>query len=169
MLLSIFIFCIIVLILSVNIHLYLVSEMDTIKIIIKIGVFEILIPHQRLLSKLLKNKNKYFKSLKSSKHKTFIFKILSHSIIDYAYIAKYSKKPIYSIPIENGIYLSMIGFLIGVLHCQTKNVIKTDLRLKHISSYENVDYYFDAHMDVISFMWASIISLQGGKHATSNR
>ncbi|MBQ3253876.1 MAG: hypothetical protein IJA65_04895 [Acholeplasmatales bacterium] len=138
------------------------SEKDTIKSYLKIGMLRFLVPHQRILAKL-QSASLSNKGWRESKIRIFILNIFSHSIIDHIYIAKYSKNPLNSIPISSGIYLTIAGILFGILNCRTRHIIRKDLRLKYVSSYENVDYYLDARMDVITFIWVSIKSILGRK------
>lgn len=170
MILAILIFCIVILLLSVNVHFYIVSENDTIKIVIKVGVFKFLVPHQRILDKIqrLSKTDKYYKKWTGKKNKYLILNIFSHSKINHIYIAKYSKLPIDMIPISNGLYYIFTGLLFGILHCRVRQVDIKDLRLQYVKNYENVDYYIDTHTDVISLIWVSIKSIFGGKNVTSN-
>lgn len=157
MLLAILIFLIVILILSTNIHIYLLSQNDTIKIYVKIWRISFNIPYQKIILKRNKTKRKE----KGQKHKKLILNILSRSTIDHIYIAKYTNEKIFTNPISNGLYLLIISIIFGLLHCRSRHVYNKDLRLQYASSYENVDYYLDAHIDIISIIWASIKAIGG--------
>lgn len=157
MMLSIFIFLVLVIILSINVRIHITSMNDTIKGYFKIGVFYITIPHRKILSKAILKKPDFFKARESiNKNKGLIFNILSHSILDRIYIAKYSKSSLSGNPIENGIYLIVINQLRALLHNSFKYIYNDNLLLKYDKYYENVDYYFEAHLSIISLIWASI-------------
>lgn len=157
MMLVIFIFLVSIILLSTNIRIHITSMNDTIKSYLKIGVFYFNVPHRKIISKLMLNKEDIFQTREAiNKNKGLIFNILSHSILDRIYIAKYSKAILSNDPIENGIYLIVVNQLRALLHNSFKYIYDDDLLLKYDKYYENIDYYFEAHLSIISLLWASI-------------
>lgn len=157
MLLAILIFLLLILILSLNIHINLLSRNDTIKLYVKIAKLSFNVPYQKLL-----NNEGSGNSIIKIKHKKLILNILSRSTIDHIYIAKYTNKDIRVSPLVNAMFLLFSNLLVSILHCRSRHVNTKDLRLEYAASYENIDYYFAAHLDIISLIWAAIKSI-GGK------
>lgn len=106
MMLAIFLFLISILFLSSNIRIHIKSMNDTMKIYMKIGIFYVLIPHHKIFSKIFTNKKMDLTTVKKDmvKGKKLTLNIFSHSILDYIYIAKFSKRNLSKHPIENGMY-----------------------------------------------------------------
>lgn len=158
MMLAIFIFLISVLFLSSNIHVYIKSVNDTIKVYVRIGIFYVLIPHHKMISKLIFHKKTDMRKLKNDlvHGKRFTLNIVSHSIINHLYIAKFSKQSLSENPIENGMYIIVTNQLRGLLHRYFRFVDTNHIKLQYDAYYENIDYYLDAHISVINLIWASI-------------
>lgn len=155
MMLVIFIFLVSIIFLSANIKIHILSINDTIKAYLKIGVFYFNIPHRKIISNIIRSTSS-IKREAINKSKGLIFNILSHSILDRIYIAKYSKAILSDNPIENGIYLIVTNQLRALLQRSFKYVNDDKLLLQYDKYYENIDYYFEAHLSVISLAWASI-------------
>lgn len=158
MMLAIFLFLVSILVLASNIHIYIKSMDDTIKAYVKIGIFYVLIPHHKIVSKLILNKNANIENIKKDfqRSKRLTLNIFSHSIIDYMYIAKFSKQRLTDNPIANGMYIILSNQLRGLLQSQFRFVDMNNIRLQYNQYYENIDYYLDAHISVINLIWASI-------------
>lgn len=150
MMLAIFIFLLIVLVLDLNIYVYVSCFKDSIKVYYSIGNYFHLLP----LRKIISNKNFNNKNLK--KNKRLILNIISHSIIDRVYFAKFSIKKLFMDPITNTSFFIFGNQLRGLLLRHSKLVNNSDIRLQHDKYYENLDYYIEAHINIISIIWASI-------------
>ncbi len=158
MMLAIFIFLISIIVLASNIHIYIKSMNDTLKIYLKIGLFYVVIPHHKLISKLIFEKNNRLETMKNDfkKGKRLTLNIFSHSIIDHIYIAKFSRTQLADNPIGNGMYMILSNQFRGLLQSRFRLVDTKNIRLEYDKYYENVDYYVDAHISVLNLIWASI-------------
>ena len=159
MMLVIFIFLVSIIVLSINVRISIKSANDTIKAYIQIGKFYFNIPHRKIISKIFKPNQKILNKEAFNKNKSLIFNIISHSVLDRIYIAKYSKLYLSNNPIENGMYLIVTNQLRGLLHNSFKYIDNDNIMLEYDQYYENIDYYFEAHLSIISLIWASIKSI----------
>ena len=164
MLLAIFIFLVLFMLLSVNLNISLKSMNDTIKIYGRLGIISFVIPHQKIIMSL-SGENKLVNFLKNKgpkvNGKSLALNILSHSVIDRIYIAKFSNEEIYSNPISNGLYIIAASTIRGLLHSRTKLVYDENIGLIYDKHYENIDYLFEAHISIINIIWASIVTILG--------
>lgn len=154
MLLAIFIFIILILILQANIRIHIKSINDTLKLYFKIGILNIRVPHHNILRDLLSNMNSFPKRDKINKARGLTINILSHSVLDYIYIAKFSKEELYNNPISNGLYLIVSNQIRGLLQSLFRIVDYNNVRLIYDNRYENIDYYLEAHISVINLICA---------------
>ncbi len=157
----ILIFCLLIIILSINVHVVILGANTHIKMYLRIGMLRIVIPHQRQLSKVKLSNAKFIKGY-NGYYKRFIFNIISHSKYSRVYFAKRQLIPIFNNPIASGLYLMASGILIGLLQNRTKGIEEKILMLKQDDLREKVDYYVDTQIDIITLIWVSIISI-GGK------
>ena len=158
MVLAIFIFLISILVLASNIHIYVKSMNDTLKVYVKIAMFYVLIPHHKIFSKLFTNKNVNLNTIKKDliSGKRLTLNIFSHSVINHIYIAKFSNSYLYNEPISNGLYLIVANQIRGLLQSRFKIVNVDDIRLNYEKRYENIDYYVDAYISMIDLIWALV-------------
>lgn len=156
MLLAIFIFIIIIILLSANVRIHIKSINDTIKLYFKIGILNIRVPHQKILRNLLSNMKFLPQMNKISKAKGLTINILSHSVLDYIYIAKFSKEELYNNPISNGLYLIFSNQIKGLLQSLFRIVDYNNIKLIYDHTYENIDYYLEAHLSIINLMCALV-------------
>lgn len=156
--LAIFIFLISIVLLSTNIHLYIRSKNDTIKVYIRIGMFYVYIPHHKIFSKLIFSKKDSIIDIKDSlmHFKSLTLNILSHSCINRIYLAKYTKEDIYLNPIENAMYYIFAFQFRGLLNNYFKYINNNNVVLKYDKSYENIDYYFDGYCSIFDLIYSSI-------------
>lgn len=158
MMLAIFIFLILILLLSSNVHLHIKSMNDTVKAYLKIGVFYVLIPHHKILTDILVNRDTDIKKLKNdfAHAKKLTLNIFSHSILDHMYIAKFSKNNLLESPIGNGLFLILMHQFRGLLQSRFRFVDTSNIRLAYDPSYENVDYSISAHISIMNLMCALV-------------
>ena len=152
MMLAIFIFLLIIVVLDLNVYIYVKSVNDNLKVYFSVGGYYHLIPYKKIFSKEKLN-NKDIK-----KGNSLALSILSHSVIDHIYIAKFSVNDLTLNPIGNSLYLIIANQIRGLLQSRCKYINNNKLRLEYDLSYENIDYYFEAHSSIICIMWALIIS-----------
>ena len=166
MLLAIFIFLLLFLLLSVNLKITIKSINDSIKVYGNFGIINFVIPHQKIIQDLsnetgfinfIKNKSK------KANNKSLALNILSHSVIDHIYFAKYSMDHIYNNPILNGLYIIIVNNIRGLLHSRTKIIYDENIRLEYDEHYENIDYLLEAHINLFNLIWASIKTIIGVK------
>lgn len=159
---AIFILLSIILILSIRIDVFLKSVDDTIKLYLKVGMLSVVIPHQRLIFDLIeKEKQKPSKKRIEDinnvlKSKGLILNIFSHSSLDRLYVRKISTTSVYNTPIINAILVISISRIRAFAHNSFKAVDNDFLVFNYDNDYENVDYYIQAHTDVISIVYACI-------------
>ncbi|MBE6136955.1 MAG: hypothetical protein E7176_00980 [Erysipelotrichaceae bacterium] len=158
MMLAIFVFLISIVLLSSNIHLYIRSKEDTIKVYIRIGMFYATIPHHKMFRYLIFSKNDSIIDIRDSimRIKSLTLNIFSHSIINRIYIAKFSKDSLLKHPIENALYLIFANQFTGMLQGYFKYVDINNIKLEYDKSYENIDYYFDGHISVYNLIYSSV-------------
>lgn len=158
MMLAIFIFLISIVFLASNMHIFIRSKEDTIKAYIRIGIFYAKIPHHKLLSKLIFSKTDSIIDIKDSftRFKSLTLNIFSHSVINRIYIAKFSKDKIINHTIENAMYFIFANQFRGFLQNRFRYVDNDNIKLEYDESYENIDYFLDAHISVFNLIVASI-------------
>ena len=160
MIFAIFILLIIIFILAIRIDIFLKSVDDTIKLYLKVGAIYLSIPHHRLISDLIiKEKNKSRTQRKEdiekiAKSKNLILNIFSHSSLDRLYIKRITKNSIYKKPILNTLFIILVMQVKGFVHKSFKSVRNDYLVFINDNDYENIDYYVQAHTDIISFIYA---------------
>lgn len=175
MIIAILILFLVIIILSIRINLHIVSVNDTYKIYMKISKFVILIPHQRLFAKVIeKEKNKSLKDkkedlFKALESKTLIYNIFSHSILERIYIKKIIDKRRNDKPFDVASYYILSSQILSFVYRHFKFINNESLLLDDTNSYENVDYYLHARTDIVSLLWAYVVTIfRRKKYATSN-
>ena len=162
MIFAIFILLITIIILSIRIDVFLKSVNDTLKLYIKIGRLSITIPHHRLISDVIKKEKSKSSTerkedIKSAlRSKGLILNIFSHSSLDRLYIRKITKTSIYNTPLLNTMIVIFITRIRTFVHQRFKAVNNDYLVFEENSDYENVDYYIQAHTDLISILYACV-------------
>lgn len=158
MMLAIFIFLILILLLSSNVHVHIKSVNDTVKAYLKIGVFYVLIPHHKILSGILINRDTDLRKIKNdfAKAKKLTLNIFSHSILDHMYIAKFSKTSLLESPIGNGLFLILMHQFRGLLQSRFRFVDTNNIKLEYDPCYENVDYSIRAHISILNILCALV-------------
>ena len=172
---AILIILLVIIILSININLHIVSVNDTYKIYMKISRFEVMIPHRKIFAKVIeKEKNKKVKDkvedlFKALDSKNLIYNIFSHSVLERIYIKKLIDKKKDNMPLNVASYYILSSQILSFFKRQFKLVYNNSLLLDDTSTYENVDYYLHARTDLISILWAYVVTIfRRKKHATSN-
>ena len=161
MYLAIFILFIIILIMSIPINVNIKSADDCIKIDASIGFIRFVVPHQKLIKKLIKdNENKtnqeITKDLKNffGMTKKYSKRLLRHSVLTRFYIAKFSKEDLYLNPFVNAIYLISLGQIKSYLYNNFKLVDSCKIKLIKDDDYKNIDYFICMKTDFISLLTA---------------
>lgn len=160
MYLAIFIFLLLIALMSVTIKINIKSVDNTIKIDARIGFIRFVIPHQRLIGDMIKDiklKSKEDISgdlkrlLRSSKK---IKNIMKHSSLDMFYMARFTKDDFYLNPFFNGIYLIVANQIKSYLYNNFKLVDVSKIKLIKDELYENVNYFICLRTNFISLLTA---------------
>ena len=175
MIIAILILFLVIIILSIKINLHIVSVNDTYKIYMNISKLSFLIPHQKMFAKVIREEKKktikdkkedLFKALES---KNLIYNIFSHSILERLYIKKFIEENKNKTPLEVASYYIFSSQILSFVKRRFKLVKNESLQLETTNNYENVDYYLHAKTDVISIIWACVVTIfRRIKHATPN-
>ena len=159
MYLAIFILFMIILIMSTTINVNIKSVNDNLKIDAKIGFIRFVVPHQRLIRKMIDDtKNKTNKEISKDlknffvNSRKYIKRLLKHSKLEKFYIAKFSKEDLYLNPILNGIYIISLNQFKSFLYNNFKLVDDSEIRLIKDEQYENIDYFICLKTDFISLL-----------------
>ena len=158
MYLTIFILFMIIIIMSTVINVNIKSVDDTLKIDVRIGFIRFVVPHQRLIGKLIKDvKNKpnteISQDLKNFfDNRKFINRIFKHSSLEKFYIAKFSKEDLYLNPFVNGLYLITLNQFKSYLYNNFKLVNSSEIKLIKDDTYKNIDYFIRIKTDFISLL-----------------
>ena len=158
MYLTIFILFMIIIIMSTVINVNIKSVDDTLKIDVRIGFIRFVIPHQRLIGKLIKDvKNKpnteISQDLKNFfDNRKFINRIFKHSSLEKFYIGKFSKEDLYLNPFVNGLYLITLNQFKSYLYNNFKLVNSSEIKLIKDDTYKNIDYFIRIKTDFISLL-----------------
>ena len=136
------------------IYIHILAINSTIKLYFTFASKDMLIPHQRLM-KANKDKNK----IKKEMHlfNKFTKNLISYSVIDKIYVAKYTDNP-YSYPIANGLFYIVANISYSILNCRFRAIKDSILRLD-INHYKGSCYYLKAHTSIFQMTWAFIISI----------
>lgn len=161
MYLTIFILFMVILVMSTSINVNIKSVNDNLKIDVRVGFIRFVIPHQRLIRKMIddskiKTNTELSKDLKnffinSRKYAKNIFK---HSRVEKFYIAKFSKEDLYLNPILNGLYIISLNQFKSFLYNNFKLVDDSEIRLIKDELYDNIDYFICLKTDFISLLTA---------------
>ncbi len=151
---AILILFLVIIIACIPIYIHILSINDTIKLYFTFFSKDMLIPHQRLMKI-----NKAYKNIKKEIHifNKFTTKLVSYSVIDKIYVAKYTDNP-YIHPISNGLFYIVANISYSILNCCFRAIKDSSLKLdkKH---YKGIDYYLKAHTSLFQMVWAFIITL----------
>ncbi len=158
MYLAIFIFILVIWILSVDIHVNIKSADDTIKIDAKFGLIRFVIPHHKIIEKLViktrqKNINEQrndFKKLIENRH--YFNRLFKHSSLSMFYMARFTKEEIYLNPIQNGVYLIVSNQIKAYFKNHFKSVDEDKIKLIYDEQYQNIDYFLCLKTDLISLL-----------------
>ena len=165
-----FLMTLLILLLSINVHIYFKSAGDTWKVVTKIAFFHIRIPHQRLIEKMLaKEKTKTYQEKKEDFKKTISSNIWNelakHSSLERLYIAKFSRSDLYCHPLSNAAYLIVSNQIRGYVSAKFRRVAFSNIELRKDPSYENIDYYIAIKTDVINLILVLFkVTLKGDRH-----
>lgn len=165
MILAVLILLTIIILLSIKINLHIVSVNDTYKIYVKISKFEVMIPHHKIFAKVIeKEKNKGFEKKREDLYKvleskSLIYNIFSHSVLERIYIKKNIDKKSDNMPLNVASYYILSSQVLSFAHRHFKLVYNDSLLLDKTNDYENVDYYLHAHTDLISLIWAYVVTI----------
>ncbi len=159
MYLAIFILIIIIFILAINIKINIKSANDTIKIYAKIGLIEFVIPHQRFIKKIYKNKSedKINDFKKIIENRFFLNRLFNHSSLSMFYMARFTKEELYINPIINSTYLIISNQIYAFFNNHFKFVDNKRISLIYDEKYENIDYFICFKTNFISLLTAIII------------
>jgi hypothetical protein len=130
-----------------------------------IGKIEVKIPHQKIFAKMIeKEKNKSIKHkkedlFKALESKSLIYNIFSHSVLERIYIKKLIDKNKDNMPLNVASYYILSSQVLSFAHRHFKLVYNDSLLLDKTNDYENVDYYLHAHTDLISLIWAYVVTI----------
>lgn len=152
---AILILVLVIIVSSMPIYIHILSANDTIKLYFTFFFKDMLIPHQRLMKFDKINKNKIKKEMHLFNR--FTTKLVSYSVIDKIYVAKYTDNPnIY--PIANGLFYIVANISYSILNCRFRAINDSSLRLdkKH---YKGIDYYLKAHTSLFQMIWAFIMTI----------
>ena len=143
---------------STVINVNIKSVDDTLKIDVRIGFIRFVVPHQRLIGKLIKDvKNKpnteISRDLKNFfDNRKFINGIFKHSSLEKFYVAKFSKEDLYLNPFVNGLYLITLNQFKSYLYNNFKLVNSSEIKLIKDDTYKNIDYFIRIKTDFISLL-----------------
>ena len=175
MIIAILILFLVIIILSIRINLHIVSVNDTYKIYMNISKVSILIPHQKIFAKVIdKEKKKKFKDkkedlFKALESKKLIYNIFSHSVLERIYVKRLIDKKKNEMPLNVASYYILSSQILSFVKRRFKLVNNDSILLDDTKNYENVDYYLHAKTDVISIIWAFVVTIfRRKKYATSH-
>ena len=161
MYLTIFILFMVILIMSTSVNVNIKSVNDNLKIDVRIGFIRFVVPHQRLIRKMINDsKNKTNKEISTDLKNFFVYSrkytknIFKHSRLEKFYVAKYSKEDLYLNPILNGLYLISLSQFKSFLYNNFKLVDDSEIRLIKDERYDNIDYFLCLKTDFISLLTA---------------
>lgn len=158
MYLAIFIFIVLIWILSTDIHLNIKSANDTIKLDAKFGLIRFVIPHHRLIEKALakakqkninEQRNDFNKLIENRRYFNRLFK---HSSLSMFYMARFTKEELYLNPIQNGVYLIISNQIKAYFKNHFKRVDEDNIKLIYDQKYQNIDYFICLKTDFISLL-----------------
>lgn len=166
---AILIFILLILIAASEIQIHIKSVEDTIKVDAKIGIFSFLVPHQKIITKMIeKEKSKTRKEqtddfFSAIGKRGLLLEVCKHSTLSQLYMARFTKEQLHQNPMMNGIYWILSGQVKGFAVNHFKLVEESSIQLVYDHRYENVDYYIGLRTDVISLLTAIIKSKLKGK------
>lgn len=158
MYLAVFIFIVLIWILSTDIHLNIKSANDTIKLDAKFGLIRFAIPHHKFIQKAIvkakqKNINEQrndFKKLIENRH--YFNRLFKHSSLSMFYMARFTNEELYLNPIQNGVYLIVSNQIRAYFKNHFKSVDEDNIRLIYDRQYQNIDYFICLKTDLISIL-----------------
>lgn len=158
MYLAIFIFIVLIWILSTDIHLNIKSANDTIKLDAKFGLIRFVIPHHRLIEKAIvkakqKNINEQRNDFKKLiENRRYFNRLFKHSSLSMFYMARFTKEELYLNPIQNGVYLIISNQIKAYFKNHFKRVDEDNIKLIYDQKYQNIDYFICLKTDFISLL-----------------
>ena len=105
-----------------------------------------------------KLKDKKEDLIKALNSKNLIYNIFSHSVLERIYIKKLIDKDKNKIPLNVASYYIFSSQIFSFVKSKFKLVNNNSLLLD-TTTYENVDYYLHAKTDVISLVWAFVVTI----------
>ena len=146
---------------STTVNINIKSVNDNLKIDVRIGFIRFVVPHQRLIRKMIddaKNKpnTEITKDLKNffGNTRKYAKNLFKHSRLEKFYIAKFSKEDLYLNPILNGLYIISLNQFKSFLYNNFKLVDDSEILLIKDELYNNVDYFICLKTDFIGLLTA---------------